>query len=57
MYSQHDNGFYVNAPSKKGSSSKKIIEYVLRYCGRPAFASYRILDISNNQVTFFLSKT
>lgn len=56
IYSQHDNGFYVNAPSKKGSSSKKIIEYVLRYCGRPAFASYRILDISNNQVTFFYQR-
>lgn len=54
IYQLKNNGFYVNAPKNQNSSSKKIVEYVLRYCGRPAFASYRILDISDNFVTFFI---
>lgn len=55
IYLLKNNGFYVNAP-KKQNSSKKIVEYVLRYCGRPAFASYRILDISDNFITFYYQR-
>lgn len=58
IYKTSNNGFYVRAIKEeyKNKSSKKIIEYVLRYCGRPAFASYRILDISNNMVTFWYQR-
>lgn len=58
IYKNSNNGFYVRAIKEdyKDHSPKKIIEYVLRYCGRPAFASYRILDISNNTVTFWYQR-
>ena len=33
--------------------SKKAISYVLRYCGSPCFAQYRIIDIDNNNFISF----
>lgn len=58
IYKNSSNGFYVRAIKEdyKDKSPQKIIEYVLRYCGRPAFASYRILDITDDIVTFFYQR-
>lgn len=46
-YKNHDNGFYVYAPrqknlSNKNNGQKQIINYVLRYTGRPVMAQSRI---------------
>ena len=36
---------------------KKTISYILRYCGRPCFASYRIIDIDKNDfISFFYQR-
>lgn len=47
-YMNHKNGFYVYAPKLRGDSirkqkgQKQVIEYVLRYAGRPVMAQSRI---------------
>ena len=45
IYASSSNGFYVRA--------KKGIEYILRYCGRPCFAQYRIIDIDDKDYISF----
>lgn len=52
-YSNYENGFYVRAKKSEFKSSKKGIEYVLRYCGRPCFAAYRIIDIVDGYISFW----
>lgn len=57
IYSKYNNGFYVRAKKSEFPDSKKAISYVLRYCGRPCFASYRIIDIDNNDcITFWYQR-
>lgn len=53
VYSKTSNGFYVRAKKNEFPDSKKAISYVLRYCGRPCFAQYRIIDIDNNNFISF----
>ena len=53
VYSSSNNGFYVRAKKNEFPDSKKAISYVLRYCGRPCFAQYRIIDIDNNNFISF----
>lgn len=53
IYSKASNGFYVRAKKSEFPDSKKAISYVLRYCGRPCFAQYRIIDIDNNNYISF----
>ena len=55
-YSNYENGFYVRAKKSEFPNSKKGVEYVLRYCGRPCFASYRILDIEDNYILFWYQR-
>ena len=55
-YSNYEDGFYVRAKKNEFSSSKDSIEYVLRYCGRPCFASYRIIDIEDNYISFWYQR-
>lgn len=55
-YREYDLGFYVRAKKNEFPNSKKGIEYVLRYCGRPCFAQYRIIDIEDNYVTFWYQR-
>ena len=55
-YSNYNNGFYVRAKKNEFSNSKKGVEYVLRYCGRPCFASYRIIDVEDNYITFWYQR-
>lgn len=55
-YKDYENGFYVRAKKSEFKSSKKNIEYILRYCGRPCFAAYRIIDIRNDYITFWYQR-
>lgn len=54
-YLKWQNGFYVRAKKNEFPNSKKALEYILRYCGRPCFAQYRIIDInySTNKIKFW----
>ena len=53
IYKTANNGFYVRAKKSEFPDSKKAISYILRYCGRPCFAQYRIIDIDNNDFISF----
>ena len=55
-YSEYENGFYVRAKASEFKSSKKHVEYVLRYCGRPCFAAYRIIDIKDDYISFWYQR-
>ena len=48
----HKNGFYVYAEPKKFKNLKDGVEYVTRYCGRPAISENRILNYDGENVTF-----
>lgn len=50
-YTKYTNGFYVRAKKSEFSNSKEALRYILRYCGRPCFASYRIIDIDYYKMT------
>lgn len=57
VYSKSSNGFYVRAKKSEFPDSKKAISYVLRYCGRPCFAQYRIIDIDiNDYISFWYQR-
>lgn len=52
LFLNHKKGFYVYAEPKKFKSLKDGIEYVTRYCGRPAISENRIIDYDGENVTF-----
>lgn len=52
LYKKYKNGFYVYAEPKKFPNLQKGIEYVTRYCGRPAISENRIINYDGNNVTF-----
>jgi len=52
LYREKKNGFYVHAPSKKDIDMKCVVDYILRYIGRPVIAQKRILKYENGMVTF-----
>lgn len=52
FFLNHKNGFYVYAEPKKSKSLKDGIEYVARYCGRPAISENRIINYDGENVTF-----
>ena len=51
LYADHKNGFYVNAPPVKNFSTE-VINYILRYTGRPVLAQSRIIGYDKKTVTF-----
>ena len=53
IYSTYNNGFYVRAKKQEFPNSKAAISYILRYCGRPCFAQYRIIDIDHDDFISF----
>ncbi len=55
-YREYNDGFYVRAKKNEFPNSKKGLEYVLRYCGRPCFAQYRIIDIEDDFITFWYQR-
>lgn len=57
IYEKANNGFYVRAKKSDFPDSTKAVSYVLRYCGRPCFAQYRIIDIDKeNYITFWYQR-
>ena len=52
LFLNHKNGFYVYAEPKKFKSLKDGVEYVTRYCGRPAISENRIINYNGKNVTF-----
>jgi hypothetical protein len=54
LYTSKENGFYVHGPSMDKKSQKGLIEYVLRYTGRPVMAESRIDDVDHvkRQITY-----
>ena len=56
IYSKYDNGFYVRAKKNEFLDSKAAVSYILRYCGRPCFASYRIINIDNDFISFWYQR-
>ena len=56
LYKNYDNGFYVRAPKQQFESVKAGLEYILRYCGRPVFASSRIIEIKDDYITFWYQR-
>ena len=53
VYQTSNNGFYVRAKKSEFPDPKKAISYILRYCGRPCFAQYRIIDIDDDDFISF----
>lgn len=51
LYKERDNGFYVYAYAKI-TNANDIIDYMIRYIGRPVIAQKRILKYENKMVTF-----
>jgi len=56
VYSTSKNGFYVRAKKSENLGTKQNVEYVLRYCGRPAFAASKILNVSGQYITFWYQR-
>lgn len=56
VYSTSKNGFYVRAKKNENLGTKQNVEYVLRYCGRPAFAASKILNIKGDYITFWYQR-
>ena len=45
IYKEKKNGFYVNAPKMKNKKGKNaVVNYIIRYTGRPVMAESRIID-------------
>jgi len=51
LYAEHKSGFYVNAPPVKNFNAG-VINYIVRYVGRPVLAQSRITDYDGEYVTF-----
>ena len=51
LYASYNNGFYVNAPPIKRFSAG-VVNYILRYAGRPVLAQSRIKNYDGKTVTF-----
>lgn len=52
LFLNHKNGLYVYAEPKKFKSLKDGVEYITRYCGRPAISENRIINYDGENVTF-----
>lgn len=51
LYVHHQSGFYVNSPPIKNFSSG-VVNYIVRYAGRPVLAQSRITNYDGESVTF-----
>ena len=58
IYKKSDKGFYVYAEQKKNKkqSTKDMVEYAVRYSGKPAMAESRIIDYDGTYVTFWYQR-
>ena len=57
LYRLDSNGFYVYAPPVhvKGDGKKQVVQYIIRYAGRPPMAQSRITsyDFSNKSISYW----
>lgn len=56
IYKKSNKGFYVYAEKKGNSSTSAMIEYAMRYTGKPAMAESRILDYDGEYITFWYQR-
>lgn len=56
IYKKSDKGFYVYAEKKSNQSTLNMIEYAVRYTGKPAMAESRIIDYDGEYVTFWYQR-
>ncbi|MBO5138940.1 MAG: transposase [Bacilli bacterium] len=56
MHKKSDKGLYVYAEKKYNQFTQKMIEYAVRYTGKPAMAESRILDYDGEYVTFWYQR-
>ncbi|MEI3504261.1 MAG: transposase [Anaerovoracaceae bacterium] len=57
LYKTKNNGFYVNAPPAKLGSAEAIVNYVIRYIGRPVMAhKSRITSYDGTDVTYWYQR-
>ena len=58
IYLKSNKGFYVYAKknNSKNVSTKDMIQYAIRYTGKPAMAESRILDYDGEYVTFWYQR-
>lgn len=56
IYNKSNKGFYVYAEKKHSSSTKDMIEYAIRYSGKPAMAESRIIDYDGEFITFWYQR-
>lgn len=58
IYKKSNKGFYVYAEKKnnKNVSTKEMIDYAIRYSGKPAMAESRIIDYDGTYVTFWYQR-
>ena len=55
LFKTYTNGFYVYAKSDN-KITKKSIDYIVRYAGKPAMAQSRILNYNGKYVTFYYDR-
>ena len=56
IYSDSLKGFYVHAEKKFSDTTEHMIEYAVRYTGKPAMAESRILSYDGKYVTFWYQR-
>jgi len=56
IYKKSNKSFYVYAEKKCSSSTETMIEYAVRYTGKPAMAESRIIDYDGEFVTFWYQR-
>lgn len=56
LFKTYKDGFYVYAKPNPSTDSKKVVDYVVRYTGRPAMAQSRITHYDGQQVTFWYQR-
>lgn len=56
IYKKSNKGFYVYAEKKNNQSTFNMIEYAVRYTGKPAMAESRILDYDGEYITFWYQR-
>ncbi len=56
IYKKSNKGFYVYTEKKNNQSTLNMIEYAIRYTGKPAMAESRIIDYDGEYVTFWYQR-
>ncbi|WP_172618347.1 transposase [Leptotrichia trevisanii] len=54
-FTRKTKGFFFNVGDGNINSTKGIIKYLGRYLARAPIAEYKITDITDKEVTFFLT--